>query len=354
VDLWAFADESVAEAASAGMYTVGWRRRGFRGFGFPGGFPGAGQQEVERRRPPARRPVTTVDDQDQPYFAAVSDRYKEITGIDQVAVTRAPEGAFFEYAYFQYGVPAFSTPGWGLAAGDEDRPRRRPGSISGPGSVAGNGGNGAPEPAARQARRQMPGGQAAMRRPGGGAGRADAGAGTDLRVLQALDAQGVEAFVEWTSVSHPQLGAVEVGGFVPYALTNPDPQLLEELGAKHADFALYLASLFAEVQIAETEVTDQGGGVFKITAEVENVGYLPTAPAQGVRARSVADTMVQLQIAPDDLISGSPKTSFFRALAGSGSRESFTWVIRGERGDQVELRLRSQKGGHDSVTLTLR
>jgi hypothetical protein len=64
--------------------------------------------------------------------------------------------------------------------------------------------------------------------------------------------------------------------------------------------------------------------------------------------------MVQLQIPPEDLISGDPKTSFFPTLDGSGSRESFTWIIQGEDGAQIELLLRSQKSGTQTATLTLR
>jgi hypothetical protein len=41
-------------------------------------------------------------------------------------------------------------------------------------------------------------------------------------------------------------------------------------------------------------------------------------------------------------------------LDGSGSRQSFLWVIRGSPGSTVEIRARSQKGGTDTATVTLR
>jgi hypothetical protein len=311
IELRAFADASNAGASEVGMYRVGRRRRG--GFGF-GGFGGFGQQpaQPQRRRPPAPQPETTVNTSDLPYMEAVSEKYKEITGIEKLAETRAPAGSFFEYGYFQYGVPAFSTPGWGLPAADTK------------GSGEGRG-------------------------PGGAAGD-----GADLEILRGIEARGTNAFVDWTPVQHPTLGTVEIGGFRPYATSNPDPADVEELGAKHAEFALYLASLFSEVRIADTEVVDEGGGIFRITAEIENAGYLPTALAHGERARAVNPVMVQLQIPPENLISGDPKTSFFPSLDGSGSRESFTWIIEGDEGDQVTLLLRSQKSGTQTATLTLR
>jgi hypothetical protein len=204
---------------------------------------------------------------------------------------------------------------------------------------------------------QAPSGMMRRQAPRGG-GRsgpgAAAGDSADLRALRGLEARGVDVFVDWAPVQHPTLGSVEVGGFRPYVLSNPDPAEVEELGAKHAEFAIYLASLFSEMRIASTEVVAEGGGIFTITAEVENVGFLPTSLAHGVRARAVNPVMVQLRIPPEELISGDPKTSFFPSLDGSGSRESFTWVIQGEEGAQIELLLRSQKSGTQTATLTLR
>jgi hypothetical protein len=101
-------------------------------------------------------------------------------------------------------------------------------------------------------------------------------------------------------------------------------------------------------------VTNHGGGVFRIEAEIENTGYLPTASAQGVRARSVQPVMVQLGVDADAIITGDTKTNFVDTLAGSGTRRSFQWVIRGEPGARIELKLRSQKSGSESVMVTLR
>jgi hypothetical protein len=129
---------------------------------------------------------------------------------------------------------------------------------------------------------------------------------------------------------------------------------LAALGESHAEFAVYLASLFARVSIASADVTNHGGGVFEIEAEIENTGYLPTATAQGVVSRSVKPTMVQLDVPPEDFLTGAAKTSFFQALDGSGARQRYVWVIRGREGASVELKVRSQKGGSDTVTITLR
>ena len=80
---------------------------------------------------------------------------------------------------------------------------------------------------------------------------------------------------------------MEIGGFKPYATVNPPAAQLADLGRAHAKFALYLSSLFSRVRIAKAEATALGGGLYRVKADVENTGYLPTAMAHGVLARSV-------------------------------------------------------------------
>jgi hypothetical protein len=117
---------------------------------------------------------------------------------------------------------------------------------------------------------------------------------------------------------------------------------------------LYLTSLFAKVTIADTAVTNLGGGLFRIKAEIANSGFLPTATAHGVVSRSVKPTMVQLGVAPESIVSGDAKTSFFQALAGSGRRQKYEWIIKGKSGETVTLKVVSQKGGADAANLTLK
>ncbi|MFW5952182.1 MAG: M14 family metallopeptidase [Gemmatimonadota bacterium] len=270
---------------------------------------GGGQQDRASGRRSGRQPATTVAEADREYYRTIAERYRELTGIEAVANTRAPAGAFHDFAYFQFGVPGFSTPGWGI-----DAPSDAPG-----------------------------------RRGGRGTGEA-----ADARMLAWMDAAGIDGFVAWEPFDHPELGPVEIGGFRPYATTNPPADRLAELGASHAEFALYLASLFPAVRIAETDVTAHGGGLYEVAAVIENRGYLPTALAQGVTARAVAPVMVQLGIEPDALITGDAKTSFLPSLDGSGSRESYSWLVRGRRGQELELKVVSQKAGSETATLTLR
>jgi hypothetical protein len=178
--------------------------------------------------------------------------------------------------------------------------------------------------------------------------------GIDRQVLRWLDAEKIDGFVAWAKVQHPEFGEVEVGGFKPYAVTNPPAAKLAELGASHAKFAVHLASLFPRVKVASFEAVGHGGGVFRLKAEVENAGFWPTSLAHGQTARAVKPTMVQLRVDPGAVLSGSAKTSFVPVLAGSGGRAKYEWLIRGKTGETVELLVQSEKGGSATARVTLK
>jgi hypothetical protein len=319
--------------------------RGFGlGFGRGGGGRGAAAPPATGRGGAAQRPANTVNTRDLEYFRTISEKYRELTGVHRLATTRGPAGAFFEWAYYQFGVPSFATPGWGIEAA-------APAGGRG-GAAAAQAGGQRGGAAAAQAGGQR--GGAAGARGAGPDAQAAGGDDNDLQLLRWMDAQQIDGFAAWMPYTHPQLGAVEIGGFKPHVAANPPAAAVAELGAKHAEFALYLSTLFSHVRIAATKVTAHGGGVFSIDAEIENTGYLPTSTAQGVTARSVQPVMVQLGVDPASIITGDNKTSFINTLAGSGTRQAYHWVVRGRAGSEVELKLRSQKSGSQSVTLTLR
>ncbi|MHB1192006.1 MAG: M14 family metallopeptidase [Longimicrobiales bacterium] len=325
LDLPSFAAASNDGVFEQGVFTPaapqGFRGGGGRGGG--GGFLRGALPGANNNPSSGQRPATTVASEDQPYFKAVSDAYKRITGINAVPVHRTPQGAFFQFGYFQYGVPSFSTPGWGLAAAE---------------------GAGAPE------RPQSPERAGAPERPRPAA----AEGGADAQILKGLDALGVQAFADWKAFRHPMLGDVEIGGFLPYVTSNPPAAQLAELGEKHGRFLVELAGMLPRVRIAEAKVTAHGSGVFTVEVAVENAGFFPTSTQHGVTSSTVGPTQVQIQVDAADILTGADKTVTVAKLDGSGAQERWTWVIRGRQGDRVEIKLRSEKGGTDLATVTLR
>lgn len=299
VQLDAFAGEPWKEIWATGSFSSdgGFRFGPRRG---AGNVPLRGAQPGRDNDPQSgRRPATAVDEADREYFNTVAQAYRDLTGIQETLVNREPAGAFFEMAYFQRGIPAFSTQGWGAA-----------GSLE--------------------------------------------GATADEKALAWADSTGVDVFDAWTEHRHPELGTVEIGGFRPYALTNPPEAALAELGRQHGAFVVRLADMLPRVRIVSTGVEAHGGGVFTVTAEVENTGYLPTAVEQGVVAEAVDPTLVRLEVDSDRILTGAEKSSEVEKLEGSGRRARFSWVIRGRTGESVEILARSEHGGTHTTTVTLR
>ena len=71
-------------------------------------------------------------------------------------------------------------------------------------------------------------------------------------LLRWMDAEKVNGFINWAPFKHPSLGDVEIGGFRPYALSNPDASKIAELGKGHLEFVTYLSSVFPKVSIADS------------------------------------------------------------------------------------------------------
>lgn len=290
VEMNEFAAESFAGMFDEGVYGVPRPQGGLQ---LRGAQPGRDNDPSS-----GRRPVVNVNRADVEYFSRVSAAYEESTGVSGVALNRTARGAFFQFAYFQFGVPSFSTQGWAV---DEAE---------------------------------------------------DAGSG-DARLLDSFEADGIDAFVPWTSHDHEQLGAVEVGGFRPYALTNPPADRLPTLGAAQGSFIASLSSMLPRVRITNLEAEAHGGGVFTVTADVVNEGYFPSSLQHGVSSRSVDPVLVQIQVDPDDILTGAAKSHRIPKLDGSGTRERVSWVIRANAGANIEVRVRAEKGGTDTATVRL-
>ncbi len=333
LSMFEFADASIAEAEKVGMVRTGGSFGRFGGMRFFSRGGGSDTEQSGRSARPARKAATTYNPADLVYYSKVSEKYKELTGIKTAPVLREPKGALSEYGYFQYGILSLGTPGWGF-------PEKKDTSAQ----AEGRRGSG------RNMARNAP--QASEMRgssPGGGARTT----GIDAEYYQYLSDNQPEGFVKWESFNHPDLGEVEIGGFAPYQASNPASDMLPMLAESHADFVLYLSTLFGEVKIAKTEVVNHNDGLFTVKAVVQNKGFLPTALQHGVVARAVSPTMVQLEIDPERIISGNSKTNFIQQLDGSGKTESYEWLITGKKGDEIAIKLVSQKAGADATKIKL-
>ncbi|HEX5830772.1 MAG TPA: M14 family metallopeptidase, partial [Gemmatimonadaceae bacterium] len=157
------------------------------------------------------------------------------------------------------------------------------------------------------------------------------------------DEFGGTCFKRWTKYQHPQLGAVEIGGYNPkFFSQNGPPQVMEQWARNEALFNLYMAQSLPTLEIVDVTVAPaaaatNGGAAradsatHELTVTVRNSGRLPTALEQAKRVKIVRPDQVTLQ---------PPKGSRTRLV---GRAPEF-WLGAGET-KTVILRMRASATG---------
>jgi hypothetical protein len=166
----------------------------------------------------------------------------------------------------------------------------------------------------------------------------------------------------WKPFVHPQLGPVEVGGYDPrFGMTNPPPEQLPELCDRHARVFFRIAALAPRVRVIAVETTPLGGGLSRVSAVLENTGYLPTYVLSSarelpwndpLRTRLVPDAGVEIVGGEAEQVVGhlegwggherSASPSFARTVAAP-VRQRVSWVVKGQ--GSVTIRARATRVG---------
>jgi hypothetical protein len=134
------------------------------------------------------------------------------------------------------------------------------------------------------------------------------------------------AFAPLRTFAHPTLGPVLVGGWKPGVRLNPPHEQVGAIAEAHLGFLGELASRLSKLTIPVAEARPLGGGLYAITAVVENTGTFPTALAQGVRTRRARPILVRLDPAGGRVVAGKARNSI-EILAGAGGRRTLRWIV---------------------------
>jgi hypothetical protein len=268
--------------------------------------------------PPAMKGANPAPDgleaEDRPLFEAVSELYKKRTVLGR-AVEDKPDGAFHQWAYYQYGVPAFAAKvfEWGAPA--------KPAS----------------QPAASQPT-SLPTGKAPESE--------DA-----KRLLDSDSRLGGRGFAAWKPFKHPTLGDVEIGGFVPLADVNPTADRIPDLARSHAQFVFDLLDLLPRVSLHGVAAKPLGAGLHEVTAVVRNDGRFPTVLRIATRNRAVLPSRVVLDLPSGSFELGERRT-MLEPLGSSGQGRKLRWIVRAPAGSTATLSLWTEKAGEVSATVT--
>ena len=194
----------------------------------------------------------------------------------------------------------------------------------------------------------------------------------ELQLLAWTDEHTIEGYVDWYDYDHPELGAVELGGWNSAAVfRNPPPHLLEAEVAPHTDLAIFQALTSPRLGHRETLVEPAGDGVWRIRVVVENTGWLPTNVTQMAIDRRVVQPLRATIELPDgaELVSGHTTVELGqlggRALKTSGigmfasgsddttDRAVAEWIVRADEGATVNVEAWHARAGVVRVEITL-
>ncbi|MDP2289713.1 MAG: M14 family metallopeptidase [Actinomycetota bacterium] len=194
----------------------------------------------------------------------------------------------------------------------------------------------------------------------------------ELQLLAWVEENAPDGYVDWYSFDHPQLGAVELGGWNNAAVfRNPPPALLEAEIAPHTEAMVFHALIAPELRLHSTEVVALGDGSWRVRLVVENAGWLPTNVTSKAIERKVAQEVEATIALPDGvtLAAGSTvvkmghlagrigRTTSIGMFAGlndlTSDRAKAEWVVVGPPGSVVQLTAATPRAGavHAAVTL---
>jgi hypothetical protein len=183
---------------------------------------------------------------------------------------------------------------------------------------------------------------------------------------------GGRHFINWTPFDHPDLGSVEIGGWVKFSIRNPPAEIMEEeMLIPNMKFILYHASTTPLIRVSDITATPVEG-VYRIEATIANQGLLPSyLTLQALRSRNILQGPVAKQVVAEietgsgvTLVSadrrlvlghleGFPASvkaySFGTQTFGGDNQRTVEWFVTGS--GEVTVRASAEKGGRHARTI---
>jgi hypothetical protein len=321
-----------------------------------------------------RKSVTSAD---APYLTFLAERYKKLRENKDAPPAAAGAGSFAKWAYFHYGRWSLATRAWWPPKRDDKKP-----PAGGDKDVQDKAGQ---DEAGQDASAK---GKEGQDKEDQGKEDQDEGAkdkdatdkgvkdesdkdkrdkdkgdkekrgAEERRALSWFDGEGIDAFVDWQAVDHPDFPGkkVEVGGFKPFYRSNPPAQQLDELAQVHYKFLIETVALMPHLRIVSTDAKSLGGGVFRVRAVVANDGYLPTMSEMGRLSRHAYPLQIALDVPKKVVfIQGSSRRQIGR-LTGNGGSSEQTWLVRVTGGSSatVAIKVWAPAAGSAKATVELK
>lgn len=183
-------------------------------------------------------------------------------------------------------------------------------------------------------------------------------------VAERVNGGGAEyAGDEQVVAEHPELGAVELGGWDSlYAFRNPPAKFLEREISPFPRWILFAALISPKLELREASATPLGGDTYRVRLVVEDTGWLPTYVTKLALEKQLTRGVIAEIALPEGatLESGKPREErgqlegrAYKPSAPIGwavadpteDRLKVEWVVRAPQGGTVELVARHERAG---------
>ena len=194
----------------------------------------------------------------------------------------------------------------------------------------------------------------------------------DLKLLRWSDREcGGRAHVDWYPFQHPQLGAVELGGWDRMNYwRNPPPHLREREVARFPAWLTRLGLALPKLELLRTEVRALGGDAWRIRFAVANAGYLPSyVTRRAIERKTVRGVVFELHLPEGATLQAGTLRVEGGALEGHAARASLQaflpdrqvtadravaeWVVQAPRGTRLALSAVADRAGAVRTELVL-
>ncbi len=289
-----------------------------------------------------KRPPTALHEDDLGWYRELGKAWREGLGLKKEIPADAQPGTFTEWIYFHRGRFSLAARPWSPAI-QVELASAAPGEAK-----SGSGEEKKEESPSKEAEKEKPAKQSAQKPD------ADKRGEEDRAFLKWVDAEAPACFIPWKPFDHPDFPGqkVEIGGFAPFAKTLPPGRFPAKLADRHATFLTTLGGMLPRVAIHKLTAKHLGDGVYDLTVQVQNLGRLPTALAQGDLSREVQASRVILSVDEKSLLSGR-RTNFLKGIPPGGIRE-VRWIVHAPEERPVEVEVISAIAGRARATVTLK
>lgn len=286
--------------------------------------------------PDRRKPMTGIDEDDAGYYEAMGELYRKTLGLDKELEDTSCPGTFSDWMYFHRGRLSLAAKPWSPELAVELSKAAEKKTQTGDEKDS--------ESDSEDEKKDK------EKKPED----ADERNEKEREVLKWFDGKSPQAFVKWQAIEHPDFPnqRVEVGGYSPFALTNPPARMIEQIAAKHADFLTMVAQRLPRIGIRKIETRHLGRSVYEVKIQVENTGFLPTSISQGQTTREVYPTRLIIELDDKFFLSGTRITNI-PLILGSGGMEEVRYIIRSSDRKKINFELISVLAGQVTGTIEL-